>query len=104
MGHPWWRDAAVYQIYIRSFCDGNGDGLGDIPGLRNRLSYLRDLGVDAVWVTPWFVSPMADGGYDVADYRDIDPKFGTLAGAVTFIEEAHRARLRVLVDIVPNHC
>jgi alpha-glucosidase len=104
MGHPWWRDAAVYQIYIRSFCDGNGDGLGDIAGMRSRLGYLRDLGVDAVWVNPWYVSPMADGGYDVADYRDIDPAFGTLAGAVAFIEEAHRLGIRVLVDIVPNHC
>ncbi|MGE5292299.1 MAG: glycoside hydrolase family 13 protein [Micromonosporaceae bacterium] len=103
-GHPWWRDAAVYQIYIRSFADGDGDGLGDISGMRARLGYLRDLGVDAVWVNPWYVSPMADAGYDVADYRDIDPSFGSLADALAFIEEAHDHGLRVIVDIVPNHC
>lgn len=103
-GHPWWRDAAVYQIYIRSFADGDGDGIGDIAGMRARLGYLRDLGVDAVWVNPWYVSPMADAGYDVADYRDIDPTFGTLADALAFIEEAHDHGLRVIVDIVPNHC
>ena len=78
---PWWRDAVIYQVYIRSFADGNGDGVGDIAGLRSRLPYLRDLGVDAIWINPWYVSPMADAGYDVADYRDIDPLFGDLAEA-----------------------
>ena len=100
---PWWRDAVVYQVYIRSFDDSDGDGIGDIGGMRSRLAYLRDLGVDAVWVNPWFVSPMVDGGYDVADYRDIDPLFGTLAAAEAFIGEAHAVGLRVLLDIVPNH-
>jgi len=104
MDHPWWRGAAVYQVYIRSFADGSGDGVGDIAGLRSRLGYLRDLGVDAVWINPWYVSPMADAGYDVADYRDIDPLFGTLAQAEAFIDEAHGHGLRVIVDIVPNHC
>ncbi len=100
---PWWRDAVVYQIYIRSFTDTDGDGIGDIGGMRSRLPYLRDLGVDALWVNPWFVSPMVDGGYDVADYRDIDPLFGTLADAEGFIDEAHALGIRVLLDIVPNH-
>ena len=75
----WWRTAVIYEIYIRSFADGNGDGIGDLTGLRSRLPYLRDLGVDAIWLTPFYTSPMRDGGYDVADYRDVDPKVGTLA-------------------------
>ena len=77
----WWHDAVVYQVYPRSFADANGDGLGDLPGITARLPYLRDLGVDAIWVSPFYVSPMADAGYDVADYRDIDPIFGTLGDA-----------------------
>ena len=100
---PWWRSAVIYQIYLRSFADGNGDGFGDLAGVRTRLPYLRDLGVDALWITPWYSSPMADGGYDVADFRDIDPLFGTLAEAEELIAEAHRHGLRVIPDIVPNH-
>jgi len=100
---PWWRDAVIYQVYLRSFADGNGDGVGDIAGVRSRLPYLNTLGVDAIWITPWYPSPMADGGYDVADYRDIDPLFGTLAEAQALIDEAHGHGLRVLVDLVPNH-
>jgi alpha-glucosidase len=99
----WWRDAVIYQIYVRSFADETGTGVGNIPGIRSRLPYLRDLGVDAVWITPWYRSPMADGGYDVEDYRDIDPLFGTLADAEALIEDAHRHDLRVIVDLVPNH-
>jgi alpha-glucosidase len=101
---PWWPGAAIYQVYIRSFADGNGDGVGDLAGLRARLPYLAGLGVDAVWVTPWFPSPMADGGYDVADYRAIDPAFGTLAEAEKLVEEAHSVGLRMIIDLVPNHC
>jgi alpha-glucosidase len=99
----WWRHGAVYQIYVRSFADGNGDGTGDLAGLRSRLSYLRDLGVDAIWVNPWYRSPLSDGGYDVADYREIDQRFGTLADAEAFIGEAHDFGLRVITDVVPNH-
>ena len=100
----WWAGAAIYQVYVRSFADGNGDGIGDLTGLRSRLPYLARLGVDAVWVTPWYPSPMADGGYDVADYRAIDPVFGTLAEAEKLIEEAHSVGIRVIIDVVPNHC
>ncbi|MBF8290262.1 MAG: alpha-glucosidase, partial [Chloroflexi bacterium] len=99
----WWRHAVVYQVYVRSFADGNGDGVGDIAGIRNRLPYLRDLGIDALWITPWYPSPMADGGYDVADYRAIDPQFGTLADADLLVSDAHDLGLRVLIDLVPNH-
>jgi alpha-glucosidase len=100
----WWRDAAIYQVYVRSFADGDGDGVGDLRGIRDRLGYLADLGVDAIWLTPWYPSPMADAGYDIADYRDIDPLFGTLADADALIAEAHGHGIRVITDIVPNHC
>ena len=103
MSNEWWRTAVIYQVYIRSFADGDGDGIGDLAGIRSRLPYLRDLGVDAVWITPFYPSPMADGGYDVADYRDIEPVFGTLADADALVAEAHDLGLRVIVDIVPNH-
>jgi alpha-glucosidase len=99
----WWRSAAIYQIYPRSFADGNGDGVGDLAGIRSHLSYLAALGIDAVWFNPWYKSPMADAGYDVADYREIDPLFGTLAEAEALIREAHALRIRIIVDIVPNH-
>jgi alpha-glucosidase len=99
----WWRDAVIYQVYVRSFADGNGDGVGDLIGARSRLGYLADLGVDAVWLTPFYRSPMVDGGYDVADYRDVDPVFGTLADARALVDDAHGLGLRVIVDLVPNH-
>ncbi|MER7172579.1 glycoside hydrolase family 13 protein [Streptomyces mesophilus] len=101
---PWWRSAAIYQIYPRSYADGNGDGIGDLSGIRARLTHLSELGVDAVWISPWYPSPMADGGYDVADYRGIDPMFGTLPEAEALIGEAHELGIRVIIDIVPNHC
>ena len=104
MGHrEWWRNAVVYEVYLRSFADSDGDGVGDIRGLRGKLPYLADLGVDAVWVTPWFPSPMADGGYDVSDYCDIDPRFGTLADADALLADAHARGLRVIIDLVANH-
>jgi alpha-glucosidase len=99
----WWRHAVIYQVYPRSFADANGDGMGDLAGLKARLPYIRDLGVDAIWINPWYPSPMADAGYDVADYRDVDPVFGTLADAEDLIDAAHETGLRVLLDIVPNH-
>jgi alpha-glucosidase len=99
----WWRSAVVYQVYIRSFADGDGDGLGDIAGLRARLGHIADLGADAIWINPWYPSPMADAGYDVSDYRGIEPLFGTLAEAEALVTEAHAHGLRVLLDIVPNH-
>jgi alpha-glucosidase len=99
----WWRSAVIYQVYIRSFADGDGDGLGDIAGLRSRLDHIASLGVDAIWINPWYPSPMADGGYDVIDYRDVEPRFGTLGEAEALVAEAHGLGLRVLLDIVPNH-
>lgn len=99
----WWRDAVIYQIYPKSWADGNGDGYGDAAGVRARLPYLAELGVDAIWFSPFYRSPDNDGGYDVADYRDIDPRFGTVDEVVALVAEAHDLGLKVLVDIVPNH-
>jgi alpha-glucosidase len=100
---PWWRDAVIYEVYVRSFADGNGDGNGDLAGARSRIGYLASLGITAIWLTPFYRSPMNDGGYDVADYRDVDPTFGTLADYDALVDEAHAHGLRVIVDIVPNH-
>jgi alpha-glucosidase len=100
----WWRAAVIYQIYPRSFADSNGDGIGDLGGVRAHLDHLTGLGVDAVWFSPWYASPQADAGYDVADYRAIDPVFGTLAEAEELIREAHALGIRIIVDVVPNHC
>jgi alpha-glucosidase len=99
----WWRSAVIYQIYPRSFADSNGDGIGDLGGVRAHLDHLADLGVDAVWFNPWYASPQADAGYDVADYRAIDPVFGTLAEAEQLIREAHQLNIKIIIDVVPNH-
>lgn len=109
---PWWRNAVIYQVYVRSFAAGPGPagpgpqratGVGNLAGVRSRLPYLADLGVDAIWFNPWYPSPMADAGYDVADYREIDPLFGTLDEAEKLIAEAHELGLRIILDVVPNH-
>ncbi len=102
-GGEWWRHAVVYQVYPRSFADSDGDGMGDIPGLITRLDYLADLGVDAIWISPFYTSPLNDGGYDVEDYRSIDPRLGTLDDVDTLISQAHERSIRILMDIVPNH-
>jgi len=103
MSRPWWQDAAFYQIYPRSFLDTNGDGVGDLEGIRRRLPYLARLGVDALWLSPFYRSPMLDFGYDVSDYCDVDPLFGTLEDARRLVAEAHELGLRLIVDFVPNH-
>ena len=103
LAQTWWRSAAIYQLYVRSFADGNGDGVGDLAGVRAHLGYLADLGVDAIWLNPWYPSPMSDAGYDIADYRDIEPAFGTLADADALIAEAHDRDIKIIIDVVPNH-
>ena len=100
---PWWQEAVLYQIYPRSFADSDGDGMGDLPGITARLEYVRDLGVDGIWVSPFYLSPMNDAGYDVADYRRVDPVFGSTADADALLRRAHELGLKVLVDLVPNH-
>ena len=100
---PWWRGAAIYQIYPRSFQDSNGDGIGDLAGITSRLDYVADLGVDAIWISPFYTSPMRDFGYDVADFCDVDPIFGTLADFDTLIGRAHALGLKVIIDQVYAH-
>lgn len=102
-GNEWWRNAVVYQVYPRSFADANGDGTGDVEGIRSKIPYLSQLGVDAIWMNPWYPSPLLDGGYDVADYRSIAPMFGSLDDARRLVEDAHHAGIKVIVDLVPNH-
>jgi alpha-glucosidase len=99
----WWKHGVVYQIYPRSFMDSNADGIGDLEGIISKLDYLQDLGIDAIWLSPIYPSPDADFGYDVADYRDIDPKFGTLESFNRFQEEAHKRNIKVIMDLVLNH-
>jgi alpha-glucosidase len=100
---PWWKRGTIYQIYPRSFQDSNDDGEGDLAGIISRLDYLAWLGIDAIWVSPFYPSPMADGGYDVANYRDVDPRFGDLATFDALLEAAHAREIAVVIDIVPNH-
>ena len=99
----WWQNAVVYQIYPRSFQDSNGDGIGDIPGIIRRLDYLADLGIDAVWLSPVYRSPQDDNGYDISDYQDIDPMFGTLEDMEELIREAKKRNIRIVMDLVLNH-
>ena len=102
-GLSWWKGGVLYQIYPRSFQDSNGDGIGDLPGIIGRLPYLRDLGVEAIWLSPIFPSPMADFGYDISNYLGIDPIFGTLNDFDTLVAAAHASNLKVILDLVPNH-
>ncbi len=103
MPDTWWKYAVIYQIYPRSFQDSDGDGIGDLQGMIARLPYLVELGIDVIWVSPIFPSPMLDFGYDVANYLDVDPLFGTLAEFDKLLAEAHRLGLKLVLDLVPNH-
>jgi len=103
LSSPWWKNAVIYQVYPRSFADANGDGVGDLPGLTAHLDHLQRLGIDALWLSPVYRSPMCDAGYDICDYTDVDPLFGTLADLDNLIEQAHQRGLKVLLDFVPNH-
>jgi len=100
---PWWRSAVVYQVYLRSFADSNGDGIGDLAGLRSRLPYLTWLGVDALWINPHYPSGGADGGYDIVDYRAVDPDYGDVSDLEALVDDARRLGLKVILDVVPNH-
>jgi alpha-glucosidase len=102
-GAQWWRSGVIYQIYPRSFADANGDGMGDLKGITQRLSHLKDLGIDAIWLSPFYRSPQKDAGYDVSDYVNVDPLFGTLDDFDEMVDQAHRLSLRVMIDLVPNH-
>src|SRR4051812_28539843 len=99
----WWRTAVVYQVYLRSFADGNGDGIGDLAGLRSRLPYLSWLGVDALWINPHYPSGGADGGYDIVDYRAVDPDYGDVADLEALVADAPPLALKGVLDVVPNH-
>lgn len=104
MTKKWWHDKVAYQIYPKSFYDSNGDGIGDIPGIISKLDYLQDLGIDIIWLSPCYPSPLADEGYDISDYYDIDPRFGTMADMERLIEEAKKRNMYILMDLVVNHC
>ncbi|HEV2218589.1 MAG TPA: alpha-amylase family glycosyl hydrolase [Candidatus Dormibacteraeota bacterium] len=103
MRPSWWRNGVFYQVYVRSFADSNDDGVGDLPGIASRLDYLKSLGLDGLWLTPFYPSPQKDHGYDVADYYGVNPEYGTLADFDHLVNEAHRRGIKVLIDIVPNH-
>ena len=99
----WWKTGVVYQVYPRSFADSSGSGMGDLAGITSRLAYLKDLGVDALWLSPFYPSPQVDAGYDIADYRDVDPVFGSLEDFEVLLHTAHEQGLAVIIDLVPNH-
>ena len=99
----WWRDGVIYQIYPRSFADSNNDGIGDLPGITAHLDYLADLGVNAIWLSPFYPTPDKDFGYDISDYRDVDPRFGTLKDFDKLVKAAHKLNIRVVLDLVLNH-
>ena len=101
--NEWWKHTVFYQIYMPSFCDGNGDGIGDFIGIRSKLEYLKQLGVGCVWLTPFYPSPKVDQGYDVSDYENVDPDYGTLEDFRAFVKQAHALGIRVLADVVMNH-
>ena len=101
--NEWWRGATLYQIYPRSFQDSNGDGIGDLNGIRQRLDAVKALGVDGIWVSPFFTSPMKDFGYDVSDYKNVDPMFGTLEDFDAMVGESHKRGIRVVIDLVLSH-
>src|SRR3979411_321357 len=102
-GARWWQTGVIYQVYPRSFQDSGDDGVGDLRGIAQRLAYLVELGVDAIWLSPIFTSPMADFGYDIADYAAVDPLFGSLADLDSLIDAVHRHQLKLILDLVPNH-
>ena len=103
-GDPlWYKDAVIYEVHVRAFADSNGDGIGDFPGLTARLDYLQDLGVTAIWLLPFYPSPLKDDGYDIADYNEVNPSYGEIADVRAFIREAHRRGLRVITELVCNH-
>ena len=102
-GLEWWQRGVFYQIYPRSYADSNGDGIGDLPGMTSQLDYLADLGIDALWLSPFFSSPQHDCGYDVSDYTDVAPEYGTMADLRTFLDQAHARNIRVIFDLVLNH-
>ena len=104
MERKWWHDKVAYQIYPKSFLDANGDGIGDLRGIISRLDYLKELGVDIVWISPIYKSPFVDQGYDIADYQQIDPIFGTMAEFDELLAEAHKRDMYIVMDLVINHC
>ena len=104
MQKKWWHKKTAYQIYPKSFCDSNGDGIGDLPGIISKLDYLKDLGIDIIWLSPIYCSPLADQGYDISDYYNIDPRFGTMDDMDLLIAEAKKRDMHILMDLVVNHC
>ena len=100
----WWHEKAAYQIYPKSFCDTNGDGIGDLKGVISKLDYLKNLGVDIIWLSPIYCSPLADQGYDISDYKNIDPRFGTMEDMDEFLKEAKARNMYIVMDLVVNHC